>query len=63
MNMKKAYEKSIQIIEKEKISNLKDYTKIAKEKNLLSAVSLEYISRREFNNLLRDILKGAYPNG
>ena len=36
---------------------------IAKEKNLLSAVSLEYISRREFNNLLRDILKGAYPNG
>lgn len=63
MNMKKAYEKSIQIIKKEKISNLKDYTKIAKEKNLLSAVSLEYISRREFNNLLRDILKGAYPNG
>ena len=47
----------------EKISNLKDYTKIAKEKNLLSAVSLEYISRREFNNLLRDILKGAYLNG
>ena len=63
MNMKKAYEKSIQIIKKEKISNLKDYTKIAKEKNLLSAVSLEYISRREFNNLLRDILKGAYLNG
>ncbi len=63
MNMKKAYEKSIQIIKKEKISNLKDYTKIAKEKNLLSAVSLEYISRKEFNNLLRDILKGAYPNG
>ena len=63
MNMKKAYEESIQIIKKEKISNLKDYTKIAKEKNLLSAVSLEYISRREFNNLLRDILKGAYPNG
>lgn len=63
MNMKKAYERSIQIIKKEKISNLKDYTKIAKEKNLLSAVSLEYISRREFNNLLRDILKGAYPNG
>ncbi len=63
MNMKKAYERSIQIIKKEKISNLKDYTKIAKEKNLLSAVSLEYISRKEFNNLLRDILKGAYPNG
>ena len=63
MNMKKAYERSIQIIKKEKISNLKDYTKIAKEKNLLSAVSLEYISRREFNNLLRDILKGAYPYG
>ena len=63
MNMKKAYERSIQIIKKEKISNLKDYTKIAKEKNLLNAVSLEYISRREFNNLLRDILKGAYPNG
>ena len=63
MNMKKAYERSIQIIKKEKISNLKDYTKIAKEKDLLSAVSLEYISRREFNNLLRDILKGAYPNG
>ena len=61
--MKKAYERSIQIIKKEKISNLKDYTKIAKEKDLLSAVSLEYISRREFNNLLRDILKGAYPNG
>lgn len=54
MNMKEAYEKSILMIKKENISNLKDYTKIAKKYNLLSATSLEYISQKEFNNILKE---------
>lgn len=54
MNMKEAYEKSIHKIKEENISSLKDYTKMAKKYNLLSATSLEYISRKEFNNLLKE---------
>ena len=53
--MEEAYEKSLQMIKENKISNLKDYTKLANEENLLSATSLEYISRKEFNNLLKEM--------
>lgn len=56
MDMKQAYERSIQMIKNKKISNLKDYTKIAKEENLLTATSLEYISRKEFYNLLKELI-------
>ena len=55
MDMKSAYEKSLQMIKENNITNIKDYTKLAKEENLLSAPSLEYISRKEFNNLLKEM--------
>lgn len=55
MNMKEAYEKSLRMIKDKNIKNLKDYTKLAKEENLLSATSLEYISRKEFNDLLEEV--------
>ena len=55
MDMKSVYEKSLQMIKENNITNIKDYTKLAKEENLLSATSLEYISRKEFNNLLKEM--------
>ena len=58
MEIKKAYEKSLRMIKDKNIKNLKDYTKLAKEENLLSATSLEYISRKEFNNLIEEIREG-----
>ena len=53
MDIKEAYEKSLRMMKDKNIKNLKEYTKLAKEKNLLSATSLEYISRKEFYNLLK----------
>ena len=55
MDMKSAYKKSLQMIKEKNITNIKDYTKLAKEENLLNSVSLEYISRKEFNNLLKEM--------
>ena len=55
MNYKEAYKKSLQMIKEKNITNIRDYTKLAKEENLLSAPSLEYISRKEFNNLLKEV--------
>ena len=55
MDFKEAYEKSLQMIKENNITNIKDYTKLAKEENLLNPVSLEYISRKEFNNLLKEM--------
>ena len=52
MDMKSAYKKSLQMIKERNINNIKDYTILAKEENLLSAISLEYISRKDFNSLL-----------
>ena len=40
-------------------TNIKEYTKLAKEENLLNHVSLEYISRKEFNNLLKEVREGG----
>lgn len=59
MDFKEAYKKSLQMIKEFKITNLKEYTKLAKEENLLNPVSLEYISRKEFNNLIKDIREGS----
>ena len=56
MDMKSAYEKSLQKIKEKKITNLKDYNKLAKKENLLNAISLEYISRKEFNNLIEEVV-------
>lgn len=55
MTMKEAYLKSLQKIKENKITNLKDYTRLAKKEKLLSATSLEYISRKDFYNLLKEI--------
>ena len=56
--MKSAYKKSLQMIKEKNITNIKDYTKLAKEENLLNSVSLEYISRKEFNNLIKEVREG-----
>ena len=53
--MEEAYKKSLQMIKEKRIKSLKQYNKLAKENNLLSATSLEYISRKEFNNLIKEI--------
>lgn len=54
--MQEYYIKSLQKIkEQNRILTLKEYTKLAKKYNLLSATSLEYISRKEFNNLIREL--------
>ena len=58
MDMKSAYEKSLQMIKEKNITNIKEYTKLAKEENLLSVISMEYISRKEFNNLLKEVREG-----
>ena len=57
MDIKSAYKKSLQMIKEKRIKNIKQYNKLAKENNLLSATSLEYISRKEFNNLIKEILE------
>ena len=54
MNFKEAYEKSLRMIKEKSITNLKDYTKLAKKEKLLSFSSLEYISGKEFKNLLKE---------
>lgn len=59
MNMKEAYEKSLRMIKENNITNIKDYTILAKKENLLSATSLEYISRKEFNNLIKEVREGS----
>lgn len=54
--MQEYYIKSLQKIkEQNRILTLKEYTKLAKKYNLLSATSLEYISRKEFDNLIREL--------
>ena len=59
MDFKEAYKKSLQMIKENNIKDVKEYTKLAKEENLLNPVSLEYISRKEFNNLIKDIREGS----
>ena len=56
--MKEAYKKSLQMIKENNIKDIKEYTKLAKKENLLNPVSLEYISRKEFNNLIEEIREG-----
>ena len=59
MNMKEAYLKSLQMIKENNITNIKEYTKLAKEENLLNPVSLEYISRKSFDNLVKEVREGV----
>lgn len=57
MNFKEAYLKSLLMIKENNISNIKEYTALAKKENLLNATSLEYISRKEFNGLIKEVKK------
>ena len=59
MDIKEAYLKSLRMMKKNDVKDIKEYTKLAKEENLLNPVSLEYISRKEFNNLIKDIREGS----
>ena len=59
MDIKEAYEKSLQKIKENNITNKKDYTKLAKKENLLTATSLEYISRKKFYNLIKEVREGV----
>ena len=56
--MNEAYEKSLQIIKEsnEKLTK-KEYTKLAKKYNLLNVVSLEYISRKSFERLVKELIR------
>lgn len=58
MDFKEAYEKSLQMIKEKNVTDLKEYTELAKKEKLLSATSLEYISRKDFNNLLKEVREG-----
>lgn len=54
--MKQEYEKAIQKIRGLKeIVTEKEWNKIAKENNLLSSVSLEYISQKDFDILQKEV--------
>lgn len=58
MNMKEAYNKSLQMMKYLKIRlTRKQYTELAKRFNLLSIQSLQYISRRSYESILTEILK------
>ena len=54
--MKQEYEKAIQKIkELKEVVTEKEWNKIAKENNLLSSVSLEYISQKDFDILQKEV--------
>lgn len=57
MNMKSAYEKSLQMIKENNIKDIKEYTKLAKRESLLSYASMEYISGKEFKELSKELSK------
>lgn len=54
--MKNEYEKAIQKMKelKENITE-KEWNKIAKKEDLLSSISLEYISQRDFHTLQEEV--------
>lgn len=56
MDMKSAYEKSLQRIKENNIKDIKEYNKLAKKETLLSTESLKYISGKEFEELIAELL-------
>ena len=50
--MEKAYQKSLQMIKKYNIKNVKEYIMLAKKYTLLNNISLEYISGKKFEELI-----------
>lgn len=60
MNMKEAYIKSLQMMKYLKIRlTRKQYTELAKRFNLLSIQSLQFMSKRSYESIMRAILKDA----
>mgnify|MGYP000262986894 FL=1 len=58
--MKEAYIKSLQMIKYLKIRlTRKQYTELAKRFNLLSIQSLQFMSKRSYESIMRAILKDA----
>ena len=53
MNMKQAYEKSLQMMKK--VKSKKEYIELIDKENLLSIPSLEYIRGKEFNGLIKEV--------
>lgn len=52
MNMKQAYKKSLQKMKK--VKNRKEYIELIKKYNLLLVPTLEYMSGKEFKDLLKE---------
>lgn len=56
--MKEAYEKSLQMIKESRTYlTKKQYSKLAKKYNLLNVVSLEFMSKKTFHNIIKDIVE------
>lgn len=54
MDMKEAYEKSLQMIKENDIKDMEEYLALVSEKNLLSIPTLEYISGKKFKELTKE---------
>lgn len=52
MDMKNAYEKSLRMIKE--VKNKKEYIDIIDKENLLSVFTLEYISGKDFKDLMKE---------
>ena len=55
MNRRNIYKKSLQMIKE--VKSKKEYIELIDKENLLSVPSLEYISGKGFNNLIREVQK------
>ena len=55
MNLRNIYKKSLQMIKE--VKSKKEYIELIDKENLLSVPSLEYISGKGFNNLIREVQK------
>ena len=54
MDMKSAYEKSLQMIKEKNIKDEKEYIELVKTEGLLSIPTMEYISGKNIRKLLRE---------
>ena len=54
MDMKEAYEKSLQMIKENDIKDMEEYLALVSEKNLLSIPTLENISGKKFKELTKE---------
>ena len=60
MRMKEMYQKSLQMIkELQRIPTEEEWNSIAKEKCLMSYLTLEYIENKRFNKLCKKVRKAS----